>query len=73
MNNLHDIRSQELPKIFDQWGLEWSIGGARGLGAPIIGTPISHFIGGSEYLKKNKNKKNIGGQRYNGHIGVFCA
>ena len=67
MNNLHDIRSQELPKIFDQWGLEWSIGGARGLGAPIISTPISHFIGGSESVK------NMGGQRYNGHIGVFCA
>ena len=27
------------------------IGGLGGLGSPIIDTPISHFIGGSEYVK----------------------
>ena len=28
------------------------IGGVGGSGSPIIGTPISHFIGGSESVKK---------------------
>ena len=37
--------------------------GGLGSGAPLIGTPISHFIGGSESVK------NIGGPRYNGRVG----
>ena len=39
----------------------WGLGGS---GSPIIGTPSSHFIGGSESVK------NIGGPRYNGREGV---
>ena len=41
------------------WAICSYLEGLWGLGSPIIGTPISHFIGGSESVKKKNGVQGI--------------